>query len=267
MDIDKKKVRRAFSRAAATYDGYSALQRSVARESSLMLPEELPHGPVADIGCGTGNLLLDLTGRFGDRLVIGLDLSPAMLGEAARRLPSKRTIKKPLLCAADLEALPFKDSSLALLCSSLAYQWASEIDRAIDEAARTLKPGGQLVLATLGEGTFHELKASLEESGMGGHLPKFIKGTEFFKIIKEAGFQITERKERERVVDYADLFALLHTLKAIGATNPHFKGEKNLARGAFLKKTAIIYKENYSNKDKSSIRATYNILYVRAVKL
>src|SRR2546421_1283852 len=59
-------------------------------------------GPVADLGCGTGLYLPDLGAG-----AVGLDAARAMLERARRRAPDAPLVQ------GDLEALPFRDVSLA----------------------------------------------------------------------------------------------------------------------------------------------------------
>ena len=88
-----------------------------------------------DLGTGTGRCLRLLSGA-GAHTVVGIDLSPAMLG----RDPEKR-----FRVCGDARTLPFADASFDLVCSSLM---AGDIQHPADwiaEAARVLVPGGHLV--------------------------------------------------------------------------------------------------------------------------
>ena len=85
--MEKRHIRRAFDRAADSYDQAAALQRQVcdALESSLPPGDgQLPAGFLLDAGCGTG-----LSGPFLKALgyddIEGLDMSPEMLAIARRR--------------------------------------------------------------------------------------------------------------------------------------------------------------------------------------
>jgi SAM-dependent methyltransferase len=67
------------------------------------------HGPILDLACGTGRLMLPLL-RDG-HVVVGLDRSPPMLARAARRLqrlsPARRS--RALLLRADLRSFALRD--------------------------------------------------------------------------------------------------------------------------------------------------------------
>jgi SAM-dependent methyltransferase len=102
---------------------------------------------VIELGCGTAYVSAWLA-RRGARPV-GIDNSPRQL-ETARRLQQKHGIEFPLLLGY-AEQVPLPDASFDLAISEYGaaiwadpYQW-------IPEAARLLRPGGQLIL--LGNGT------------------------------------------------------------------------------------------------------------------
>src|SRR5262245_29395849 len=91
---------------------------------------------VLEIGCGTG-LILERIAREA-RSASGIDLSPGMLQTArARGLD---------VTLASATQLPFSDSSFDLVCSFKVLAHVPEIERALSEAARVTRPGGQLVL-------------------------------------------------------------------------------------------------------------------------
>jgi SAM-dependent methyltransferase len=88
-----------------------------------------------DVGTGTGRNL-PLLASAGARLVVGLDMSLAMLGRKAYGLPR--------VCA-DACRLPFPDASFDLICSSLMVGDLEDLGAWLGEATRVLAPGGHLV--------------------------------------------------------------------------------------------------------------------------
>ncbi len=95
-----------------------------------------------DLACGAG-LALQLAAAHGAD-VAGVDASPAMAAYAAARTPGARVE------VADLEALPFPDASFDAVTSFNGVQYAADVDAAVREAARVLKPGGRLAVAVWG---------------------------------------------------------------------------------------------------------------------
>ena len=93
---------------------------------------------VVDIGCGTGDLS-ELAAATGAK-VIGLDFARNMLvGATQRRI-------KAAFVHADANALPLPSASVSVVLSGFALRNFVSIPRALQEAARVLKPGGRLVL-------------------------------------------------------------------------------------------------------------------------
>ena len=102
-----------------------------------------PDWVVGDLGSGTGQLtavLAPLVAR-----VIAVDESPAMLEATRASAPADHVDCRQ----GSLEALPIDDRSLDLACIELVLHHLPEPSRAIDEAARVLKPGGRLVVVDM----------------------------------------------------------------------------------------------------------------------
>lgn len=100
---------------------------------------------VADIACGTGGLIADMKATWPRLPVFGLDLSPAYLRKARRRLSRRGGIG---FVQAKAENLPFADDSLdAMTCIYLFHELPPGVRVAVAaECARVLKPGGGLIL-------------------------------------------------------------------------------------------------------------------------
>lgn len=111
-------------------------------ESQLhLLPDDLDGSDVIELGCGTAYVSAWLA-RRGARPV-GIDNSPKQL-ETARRLQAEHGIEFPLHLG-NAEATPFSDASFDIAISEYGaaiwcdpYVW-------IPEAARLLRPGGELI--------------------------------------------------------------------------------------------------------------------------
>ncbi|MES7880346.1 methyltransferase domain-containing protein, partial [Cutibacterium acnes] len=89
--FDHRQVRRAFSRAAESYESAAALQREVeARllESLDYLGERRP-SRVLDVGSGPGTAALAMQRRWPEAQVIALDLALPMLAHAREHLAAR----------------------------------------------------------------------------------------------------------------------------------------------------------------------------------
>jgi ubiquinone/menaquinone biosynthesis C-methylase UbiE len=103
---------------------------------------------VLDVGCGTGALAVDLARR--GMHVTAIDISPAMLSEAAKRLHRARLEQRVTLLelgVAELDALPrvsFEAVASILVFSELSDD---EIAYALAQCRRLLRPAGRLLVA------------------------------------------------------------------------------------------------------------------------
>ena len=111
------------------------------RESEVvMLPNDLAGKDALELGCGTAYVSSWLA-RRGAR-VVGIDNSEAQLA-TARRLQREHGLDFPLLHG-NAEAVPYPDASFDFAISEYgACLWADP-HRWVPEAARLLRPGGQL---------------------------------------------------------------------------------------------------------------------------
>ncbi len=88
---DPRAVRRAFGRAAATYDEAAVLQREVgARMAERLDVVKLAPDAILDAGCGTGEALAELALRYPRARRVALDLALPMLEAARTRVPRPR---------------------------------------------------------------------------------------------------------------------------------------------------------------------------------
>ncbi len=103
-----------------------------------------PGGSAIDVGTGTGLTLPFLAAAVGpEGRVVGLDRSPAMLDGARDRAPSPPVE----LVEADATALPFEDASFDAAISTYGLTAIADVDGALDEMIRVVRPGGRLVVA------------------------------------------------------------------------------------------------------------------------
>ena len=205
--MTKHAVRRAFDRAAASYDSAANLQRRVCQ---LLLDVQSEPAPkrILDAGCGTGYGLGLLAGRWPDANIAAADFAPAMVATA-------RSGSVPGICA-DIEALPFADAVFDLYWSSLSFQWC-DADRAVAEAARVLTPGGRLAVSSLAPGTLAELDAAFADSDQHRHVLIFQSPSTITDACKKASLENVQLKRHTLCLYHPTLASLLRELKALGA--------------------------------------------------
>jgi ubiquinone/menaquinone biosynthesis C-methylase UbiE len=132
-----------YNEMAWTYDAVSWVVslgnwRAWQRTALPFLPQD---SKVLEVGSGPGHLLLDLS-RAGHQPV-GMDLSPAMLGQSRRRL--RRKGSQVRLCRGMTNALPFGPNCFDAIVSTFPTAYIYDQDW-IAGAKRILKPGVRLVV-------------------------------------------------------------------------------------------------------------------------
>lgn len=210
------------------------LSRLVADESKFLLGRESEGLKIVDLGCGTGRNTLQLMGlasTYGIREIVGLDLSPAMLDVARKRIAEfqqsgqQRSQHRPpttqtqvdlaqldMLQATSLSQIPSIAHSPAGLVSTLVLEHVplSQFFRIV--ALLLPHPGSYLLLTNM-----HSAMGAL--SGAGFIDPE--TGTKFRaesfahtvdETVAEAkkwGFEVCEHGIRERGVDNEEMVSLL----------------------------------------------------------
>jgi len=123
-----------------------------------------PAGRTLDVGCGEGRLARDLTDRGYD--VTGIDRSPTMLAAARGASPELEWH------VADAADLPLSDDSFRLAIAFMSLQDTDDLDGAVREVARVLKPGGRFCLAVV-----HPLNSAGLFAATGADSPFVIEGS------------------------------------------------------------------------------------------
>lgn len=105
-------------------------------------------GPVLELGCGTGRVLMPLA-RAGSP-VIGVDLSERMLARARARIRRARLARLARLVRGDIRHLPFRDGRFAVVIApyGILQSLTSDADlrAALDAVTGALRPGGRFVM-------------------------------------------------------------------------------------------------------------------------
>ena len=92
---------------------------------------------VLDVGCGKGRFARILAERFPRASIVGFDLAEAML----RHVPAGVSA-----CAGSMTALPFPTGAFDCAYATESLEHAVEIDVAVAEICRVVRPGGRIVI-------------------------------------------------------------------------------------------------------------------------
>ncbi|MDR0434700.1 MAG: ubiquinone/menaquinone biosynthesis methyltransferase, partial [Gracilibacteraceae bacterium] len=197
-----------------------------------------PGHRVADICCGTGRLSLaarEAAGREGE--VVGLDFSPAMLGQAAANLAAlsgrrkgkeQKGLANVRFVQGDALELPFAAASFDAVLIGWGLRNIAERERAVREMRRIVKPGGKVVSLDMGHPSFPGLSA--------------LYWPVFARLIPFLGRRCAGNKEREyrylyeSALDFPPQAELADMFRRCGLTAT---GSVDLAGGA----VALVYGE------------------------
>lgn len=222
--VDKQLVRRSFDKAAPTYDAHAVLQREIGQRMLERLGY-IKYQPlrILDVGAGTGQGTRGLRAQYPQAQVLALDLAEAMLKIACpqpslwQKLRHHAALAVPV--CGDMDALPFKAASMDMIWSSLALQWSNDLTHNFAEFHRVLSPGGLLMFSTFGPDTLKELRAAFSTVDGYQHVNKFIDMHDIGDWLMQAGFAAPVMDMEFITLTYADVRAMMHELKAIGAHN------------------------------------------------
>ncbi len=99
-------------------------------------------GEAIDLGCGAGQLVLEMAHKAPGLHVTGIDLSDTLLEEARHSAQRAGMADKVDFRLGNVEKIPFSDQSLDLVISTASlHHWMNPV-MVLDEIERVLKPGG-----------------------------------------------------------------------------------------------------------------------------
>jgi ubiquinone/menaquinone biosynthesis C-methylase UbiE/DNA-binding MarR family transcriptional regulator len=133
---------------------------------------------VADLGCGTGNLTVEIAPHV--KQVIGVDGSAAMLKAAKKRAGLFENID---LRKGDLSAVPIESATCDAALLVLALTYVPSPATVVGELSRILKPGGRGVIVDLLPHDREEFRRQTGQMSLG------LEPAAIESMMKDAGFE------------------------------------------------------------------------------
>jgi malonyl-CoA O-methyltransferase len=256
--LDIPRVRRAFDRAAETYDAAAVLHAEVRGNLLARLDLTALKPRVAlDAGAGTGHASRALIRRYPKALVIALDSSQCMLQAAGRRQLWLRRFSR--VCA-DAERLPLVAGSVDLILSNLLLQWCSP-DTLFAEFRRVLAPHGLFSFTTFGPDTLRELRSAWGEVDSHTHVHRFIDMHDIGDALVRSGFAAPVLDVERYTLTYLDVRRVAADLKATGAHN----AAMGRARGLTGRRRFAALQTAYEAfRQQGRLPATYEVVFGHA---
>ncbi|SPE40668.1 Methyltransferase type 11 [Candidatus Sulfopaludibacter sp. SbA3] len=145
---------------------------------------------ILDVGCGTGQLTAEIAAA--GAVVTGIDSSEAMVEQARRNAPGLD------FEVHDVCRLPYREEFDAVFSNAVLH-WVPQAEEAAAAMARSLKPGGRLVVELGGRGNVRALVSAsdraLRELGVADperyHPWYYPSVSEYTSILERSGLEVT----------------------------------------------------------------------------
>ena len=192
-----RQAEKFFAARAKDWDGIRSLHVPEARvEASIRaLVGSTPLHAVLDLGTGTGRML-ELVAPAATR-VVGVDRSPAMLGVARTRLEAAG-LRNVQLRQGDIYALPVERNAYDLVIVHQVLHYLDDPSRALREAARTLSPGGRIIVVDFAAHTQEFLRETQAHRRLG--FPR----EEIDGFLRDAGLDVVSHQVLAPAIGEAD---------------------------------------------------------------
>ena len=146
----QEEVREMFDNIAPKYDLLNhTLSMSIDRVWRRRVVGEVRRakpGRILDVATGTGDLAIAMARRIRDVQVLGVDLSEQMLAVARRKIEARGLDGRIVLDRGDAERLAVADASVDVATVAFGVRNFGDLGAGLRELARTIKPGGKVVI-------------------------------------------------------------------------------------------------------------------------
>ncbi len=203
------RVRERFTRTASQFARFALAQRAEEADRLAQLSvagfARAAEARAMDLACGPGTFARALAGRV--RFVLGVDLTPAMLGEALQ-VAARAGLRNVGFTCGDANALPFADATLDLATCGYSLHQFCDPGRAVREMARVVRRGGRVAVADLilPEGAGSTVNTRIERARDPSHA-RTLPLAELAAMLETAGLRVLAREVGERDRRFSDWMA------------------------------------------------------------
>jgi phosphatidylethanolamine/phosphatidyl-N-methylethanolamine N-methyltransferase len=141
-ELDKDIIAKAYARWAPVYDLVFGAVFEHGRMASIAAAERVG-GRILEVGVGTG---IALPSYARTNKLVGVDLSEPMLRKAQERVSEHGLDNVEVLAVMDAEQLGFPDATFDVIVAQYVITAVPNPEATLDEFARVLKPGGEIIL-------------------------------------------------------------------------------------------------------------------------
>ena len=142
--LNNEAVIGAYDRWAPVYDIVFGPIFNRGRQAAIEAAERIG-GRILEVGIGTGIALRDYSPK---NRIVGIDISAQMLEKARMRVSEMGLSHVEQLAVMDASNLDFPDNSFDVVMAQYVVSTVPRPEATLDEFARVLKPGGEIILAS-----------------------------------------------------------------------------------------------------------------------
>jgi len=203
----QQKIKRAFNRAANSYDEHCHLQWHIGNELIDLLKTHAPKGRVVDLGCGTGLITEKLLTTFSFQESHAVDFAEILLQKANERLATHNVF----VHCADFENLKPIENTFDLMFSNMALHWSQHLPATLSNLIQQhLNPQGLLAFSIPITGTLKELIPHFA-------VQSFFASQSIIDILHNNYCRLLTAIETPIILDFPNALSALRSLKKVGA--------------------------------------------------
>lgn len=225
QNIDKKKLRHYFNKAALLYDQHSNIQQQAGLTLiELIKTHRTSIQKIIDLGCGTGVTTEKLALAFHHQKFYAIDIADQLLEQAKSRLV-------PLgICvsAADFEEYNSSGQVFDLAFANMALQWSNNLSALFTRIYSILENNGLLAFSLPLVGTLTELSDFA--------INHFFSHQQITAFLQQAGYKNIDFSCHTLTPHFDSLYSAVRSLKAVGANYAHQKKQGTFDKSMLTQK-------------------------------
>lgn len=252
-------------------DALLAARRDRAEGLGFAAGADFLHVRVADL---VRERLDEITREFRDAVIIGSGggvYRAALDGRVGQVMALERSLRRAARAGATqvahLDPLPLGAGTVDLALSMLEMHWLNDPVGHLIQLRRALRPDGLLIAALFGGQTLAELRAVLTQSEAevsGGLSPRVAPMAELRDLgglLQRAGLVMPVADAERFEVSYADAWALMREVRAMGEANVLAGRRRVPTPRAVLERAAAQYAEAFPAEG-GRVRATFEVVFL-----
>ncbi len=212
--------------------------------------------------------LLVVTRKFERALILAPDARQLPLrGNSREASFAFERLSTVLDASVDPEALDLPHRDYDLIVSVFDLQVVNDVVGFLARARAHMRPDGLFIAATIGGDSLFELRESFlaadaeQTGGAYARVAPFIPLADAGGLLQRAGFALPVTDVETHTVRYANPFALMQEIKALGASNPLADRPGRLLTPRLLAAAAERYARDFADAD-GRVRATLEIIWM-----